>query len=78
MERSRCPTKLTDLFCLAILFAKFNMLAIFILHFLTNIAPNDFQWSNSMVSRPIKFGGKLFIADGKQIVLSKFIGRVND
>ena len=47
MERSGCPTKLTDLFCVAILFAKFNMLAIFILHFLTNIAPNDFpmeQW----------------------------------
>ena len=27
-----------------------------------------------MVSRPIKYGGKLFMADGGQIVLGKFIG----
>ena len=42
--------KLTDLFCLTILFAKFNILASFIL-----------EW------------GKLFMADGEQIVLGKFI-----
>ena len=42
--------KLTDLFCLTILFAKFNILESFILE-----------------------GGKLFMADGEQIVLGKFI-----
>ena len=33
-----------------------------------------FQWSKGIVSLPIKYGGKLFIADGGQIVLGKFIG----
>ena len=27
------------------------------------------------MSRPIKYGGKLFMVDGGQIVLGKFIGR---
>ena len=37
--------KLTDIFCITIRFAKFNMLASFILHFLANIegyTPHDF------------------------------------
>ena len=39
------------------------------------IHPNKiFQWSRGIVSRPIKYGGKLFMADGGQIVLGKFIG----
>ena len=32
-----------------------------------------FQWSKGTVSRPITYGGKLFMADGEQIVLCKFI-----
>ena len=38
-EQSNSPTmhKLTDLFCLTILFAKFNILPSFILHILANI-----------------------------------------
>ena len=32
-----------------------------------------FQWSKSTVSRPIKYEGMLFMADGRQIVLGKFI-----
>ena len=32
------------------------------------------EWSKDIVSRPIKYGGKLFMADGGQIVLGKFIG----
>ena len=51
--------KVTDLFCLTILFAKFNILASFILDFLAD---------------SITYGGKLFMADGGQIVLGKFIG----
>ena len=34
--------------------------------------------SKAIVSRPIKYGGKLFMADGGQIVLSKFIGGLLD
>ena len=30
--------------------------------------------SKGIVSRPMKYGGKLFMADGGQIVLGKFIG----
>ena len=63
--------KLIDLFCLTILFAKFNILASFILHFLANIegyTPNKiFLWSKGIVSRPIKYEGKLFMADGGQL-----------
>ena len=33
-----------------------------------------FHWSKGIVSRPIKPGGKLFMADGGQIVFSKFLG----
>ena len=70
--------KLTDLFCLTILFAKFNILASFILHFLANIegyTPTRFSnGAKDIVFRPIKYGGKLFMADGGQIVLGKFIG----
>ena len=33
-----------------------------------------FQWSKGKVSHPIKYGGKLYIADGGQIVLGKFFG----
>ena len=92
--------KLTDLFCLTILFSKFNILASFILHFFAThwpilpynlfcqiqhfskfypalsckywgIHPNKiFQWSKG----PIKYTGKLFVADGGQTVLGKFIG----
>ena len=37
--------------------------------------PNKiFQWNKGIVSGPIKYGGKLFMADGGQIVLGKFIG----
>ena len=32
-----------------------------------------FQWSKGIVSRPITYGEKLFMADGEQIVLCKFI-----
>ena len=36
--------------------------------------PNKiFQWNKGIVSGPIKYGGKLFMADGGQIVLVKFI-----
>ena len=69
--------KLTDLFFLTILFAKFNILASFILHFLANIegyTPTRFSNGASIVSYPIKYRGKLFMADGGQIVLGKFIG----
>ena len=48
--------KLTDLFCLTILFAKFIMLASFILHFLANIEGMHLQvilqWSQDVESRP--------------------------
>ena len=42
-----------------------------------------FQWSKGIMSRPIKYGGKLFMADGGQIVVGKFMGdcstwRIND
>ena len=30
------------------------------------------------MSRPIKYGGKLFMADGGQIVLGKFIGGLSN
>ena len=93
-------TILTDLLYLAILFAKFNILASFILQFFathwpillynpfcqiqyfskfysalsckySGIHPNKiFQWSKG----PIKYRGKLFMADGEQTVLGKFIG----
>ena len=33
-----------------------------------------FQWSKGIVSRSIKYGGKLLIAEGGKIVLGKFIG----
>ena len=69
--------KLTDLFCLTILFAKFNIFASFILHFLANIegyTPAIFSNGARAVSHPIKYGGKLFMADGGQIVLGKFTG----
>ena len=32
-----------------------------------------FQWSKGVVSQPIKHGGKLFMADGKQIDFGKLI-----
>ena len=67
--------KLTDLFCLTILFAKFNILASFILHFLANIegyTPTRFSSGARAVSCPIRYGGKLFMTD--KIVLGKFIG----
>ena len=32
-----------------------------------------FQWSKDIVSRLIKYGGKLFMGDGDQIVLDKFV-----
>ena len=39
------------------------------------IHPNKiFQWSKGIVSHPIRYGGKLFRADGRNIVLGKFIG----
>ena len=69
--------KLTDLFCLTILFAKFIISASFILHFLANIEgyiPTKFSNRARAVSCPIKYEGKLFMADGEQIVLGKFIG----
>ena len=31
------------------------------------------QWSKGIVSRPITYGEKVFMADGGQIVLRKFI-----
>ena len=69
--------KITDLFCLTFLFAKFNMLASFILHFLANIeeyTPNMiFQMEPEHSVSPIKYGSKLFMADWVQIVLGKFI-----
>ena len=38
------------------------------------IHPNKiFQWSNGIVSCPIKYGGKLFMADEGQNVLGRFI-----
>ena len=79
--------KLTGLFCLTILFAKFNILASFILPFLANIegyTPIRFSYGarasykvcppSAMKSFPIKYRGKLFMADGGQLVLGKFIG----
>ena len=73
--------KLTDLFFLTIFFAKLNMLASFILLkfyflFLENIEGTPprplfcsiFQWSKGIVSRPIKYRGKLFMADGGQVI----------
>ena len=39
------------------------------------IHPNKiFQWCKGIVSRPIKYGENLFMVDGGQIVLGKFIG----
>ena len=32
------------------------------------------EWSKDIVFRPIKYGGKLFMADEGHIVLGKFIG----
>ena len=69
--------KLTDLFYLTILFAKFSILARFIMHFLANIegyTPTRFSDGARAMSRPIKYGGKLFMADGGQFVWGKFIG----
>ena len=69
--------KLTDLFCLTIVFAKFNMLASFILHFLANIegyTPSDSATEPGRSVSPIKYGGKLFMADWGQILMVKFIG----
>ena len=56
--------KLTDLFCLTILFAKFNILASFNLNF-------PMEQGHSV---PSHNGGKLFMGDGGQIVKGKFIG----
>ena len=56
--------KLTDLFSLTILFAKFNILAGFNLHF-------PMEQGHSV---PSHNGGKLFMGDGGQTVLGKFIG----
>ena len=37
--------------------------------------PNKiFQWRKGIVSCPIKYGKKIFMADGGQIILGKFIG----
>ena len=69
--------KLTDLFCLTIIFAKFNILASFIVHFLANIdgyTQQDLPMQHGHSVSPHKNGQKLFIADGGQIVLGKFIG----
>ena len=33
-----------------------------------------FKWSKGLVPHPIKYGGKLFMANGGQIALGKFIG----
>ena len=33
-----------------------------------------FQWSKGIVPYSIKYGGKLFMEDGGQIILGKFIG----
>ena len=73
---SSIMNKLKHLFCLTILFAKFIILVSFILHFLVNIEGTNkiFQRSKGIVSRSIKYGGNLFMADGTQIVLGKFIG----
>ena len=46
-----------------------HVLASFILHYLHKI----FQWNKDLASRPIKYGEKLFMADGGQIILGKFI-----
>ena len=70
--------KLTDLSCLTVLSAKFSILASFILHFFADIegyTPTRFSiGAKGIVSRPIKYGGKLFMADAVQIVLDKYIG----
>ena len=68
--------KLTDVFCLAIFFVKFNILVSFILHFLANIEryTPTFSSGSRAVSCIINYGGKVFIADGGQIALGKFIG----
>ena len=69
--------KLTDLFCYTILLAKFYILPSFILQFLANIEgyiPIRFSNGARAVPHPIKYGGKLFMADGGQIVFGKFIG----
>ena len=60
--------ELTDLFCLTILFAKYNILASFILHFLSwkywGIHANKiFQWSKSIVSREKRCGGCLKVTN---------------
>ena len=56
--------KLTDLFCLTIIFAKFNILASSNLHF-------PMEQGHSVPSHNEE---KLFMGDGGQIVLGKFIG----
>ena len=65
--------KITDLFCLTFLFAKFNMLGSFILHFLANIeeyTPNMiFQMEPEHSVSPIKYGSKLGINCFGQIYL---------
>ena len=33
-----------------------------------------FQWSEVIMSRPIKYGGKFFMEGGGQIIFGKFIG----
>ena len=47
------------------------------MHFLANIegyTPTRFSDGARAMSRPIKYGGKLFMADGGQFVWGKFIG----
>ena len=68
--------KLTDLFCLTIFcqIQYFNKFYSALSRKYWGIHPNKIsQWSKSIVSRPIKYEEKLFMADGGQIDLGKFI-----
>ena len=70
--------KLIDLFCLTIFFYQVQYFGKFYCALSCKywgIHPNKiFQWGKGILSRPIKYGEKLFMADEGQIVLDKFIG----
>ena len=78
LRRSYIMRKLTDLFCFTIFFCQIQYVSKFYsplswkyLRLYSNVI---FQWSKGIVSCPIKYGGKLFMADVGKIILDKSIG----
>ena len=84
-SNSRITHKLTDLFCLTILFAKFNFSKFYseLPCKYWGVYPNKIsQWSKSIVFNSIKYGGRLFMADVGQLFLANLLDcstwRAND